>query len=243
MKNIKVYFEEQVLNLSKSWTSNTIQLELFTKLSKYLEIIGYDQKLSFLLQTETNEILEYFEEEQVSIPESFNKDIISEQHRSDKSFINSTKNEDKTEITIDTLISLGIDTEVKLLKALENQKIADEFFHNSVNSVELLTHAQKIIKRAGENILKYLNSLEEYNCEDAEFISSTIIGGIKKYGNEINIIARPSDNGIVILYYDAEFDTLENADSELWYENGKDEPKILRLGKILKDTKINRIPV
>ncbi len=243
LKNIKVYFEEQVLNLSKSWTSNTIQLELFTKLSKYLEIIGYEQKLSFLLQTETNEILEYFEEEQVSIPESFNKDIISEQHRSDKLFINSTKNEDKTEITIDTLISLGIDTEVKLLKALENQKIADEFFHNSVNSVELLTHAQKIIKRAGENILKYLNSLEEYNCEDAEFISSTIIGGIKKYGNEINIIARPSDNGIVILYYDAEFDTLENADSELWYENGKDEPKILRLGKILKDTKINRIPV
>lgn len=242
-KNIKVYFENEVLNISKTWTSNVIQLELFNKLASYLDLKGYENKLNFLLLSEVDEIKEYFEEEGITVPKDLEESISKNEYSDNTSSSNGSKNTDKTEITKDILVSLGIDTEDKLLEALQNQKIADEFYHNSVNSLELLEHAHKIIARAGKNILEYLFSLDDYDCDDAEFISSTIIGGIKKYGHEINIIARPSDNGMVILYYDAEFDTLENADSELWCENGKDEPEIIRLGKVLKDTKINRIPV
>jgi hypothetical protein len=243
VKNIKVYFEDEIMNLSKSWTSKVIQLELFSKLVQYLDLIGYENKLSFLLLSDVSEIKEYFEEEGISVPDDLEENISTNEYSDSTSSSNGSTKIDKTEITKDILVSLGIDTEHKLLEALQNQKIADEFYHNSVNSLELLEHAHKIIARAGKNILEYLCSLDDYDCDDAEFISSTIIGGIKKYGHEINIIARPSDNGMVILYYDAEFDTLENADSELWCENGKDEPKIIRLGKVLKDTKINRIPV
>jgi len=47
----------------------------------------------------------------------------------------------------------------------------------------------------------------------------------------------------VILYYDSEFDTLEYADTELWYEDGTSIPKKLTFGKVLREAKINKIPI
>ncbi len=66
----------------------------------------------------------------------------------------------------------------------------------------------------------------------------------KKDGREIYIIARPSDYDEVILYYDAEIDTLDyTKDFELWIEDGKTEPQKLTFGRILRLTGINRIPL
>lgn len=66
----------------------------------------------------------------------------------------------------------------------------------------------------------------------------------KKDGREIYIIARPSDYNEVILYYDAEFETLDcDKDFELWVEDGKSDPEKLTFGKILRLTGVNRIPL
>jgi hypothetical protein len=59
----------------------------------------------------------------------------------------------------------------------------------------------------------------------------------------IYIVVRPSDNGEVIIYYSSEKDTLDDPSSELWIDNGSEEPRRLTLGKVLKTTGINRIPV
>ncbi|POZ49574.1 hypothetical protein AADEFJLK_04659 [Methylovulum psychrotolerans] len=92
-------------------------------------------------------------------------------------------------------------------------------------------------------MVKHLETLEKYDCSDWEELAPTVIGGIKKEGRSIHIVIRPSDNGQVIIYYGYEKDVLDTADAELWIDNGKDTPNHLTLGKILKKTGINKIPV
>ncbi len=88
-----------------------------------------------------------------------------------------------------------------------------------------------------------MRTLDEYDCDNVDDSALTILSGIKKKGNDIYIIPRPSDDGKVILYYDAEFDTLEYTDSELWYEDGISTPQRLTFGKVLREAKINKIPI
>lgn len=104
--------------------------------------------------------------------------------------------------------------------------------------------AQILIERAVSNIKAHLIKLDEYECEDIEQTAPTVLGGIIKNGKDISIVARPSDDGkIVIGYYESEIPVLELDGNELWYEDGKSEPKQLTLGELLKKTKITRIPV
>jgi hypothetical protein len=85
--------------------------------------------------------------------------------------------------------------------------------------------------------------LPNYDCTEMEELATTVIGGIKKDGLSLHIVIRPSDNGEVIVYYSSEKDTLDYENAELWIDNGKEQPKHLTLGKILKTTGINKIPV
>jgi hypothetical protein len=104
-------------------------------------------------------------------------------------------------------------------------------------------YAQNLITRSKTNIIEYLKTLDEYDCDELEELATTVIGGIKKDGLSIHVVVRPSDNGEVIIYYASEKDTLDYANAELWIDNGRDPPRHLTLGKILKTTGINRIPV
>lgn len=143
--------------------------------------------------------------------------------------------------TSEVLASLGITNNEDFQIA---KKSHPELFHDNVPTQEMYDIAQKIINRAIEKIKNYLKTLDEYNCEDIEKTAPTILGGIEKNGQDISIVARPSDyNKIVIGYYESEIPVLELDGSELWYENGKSTPQRMTLGKLLKTTKITRIPV
>jgi hypothetical protein len=151
----------------------------------------------------------------------------------------------KIEITQEVLLSLGVTSLDELEEALQDKGIAAKFIHNSTPTVKMFLAVQRLIKRAKDNVLKHLQSLEDYDCTDAEELATTVIGGIKKSGlsKPIYIVVRPSDNGEVIIYYSSEKDTLDEPSSELWIDNGSEEPRRLTLGKVLKTTGINRIPV
>lgn len=143
--------------------------------------------------------------------------------------------------TSEVLASLGI-TNVSDFEIAK--KSHPELFHENVPTKEMYEAAQVLIQRAMENIEKYLKTLDEYNCEDIEATAPTILGGIVKHGQDISIVARPSDSGkIVIGYYESEIPVLELDGSELWYENGRPTPQRMTLGKMLKTTNITRIPV
>lgn len=149
----------------------------------------------------------------------------------------------KAEITQDVLVSLGVTSIEELEEALKDKDLAQMFNHTSTPNVDMFIYVQKLIVRAKKNIIEHLKKQPQYDCTELEELANTVIGGVKKDGLLIHIVVRPSDNGEVIVYYSSEKDTLDYANAELWIDNGIDEPRHLTLGKILKTTGINKIPV
>lgn len=146
-------------------------------------------------------------------------------------------------ITEELLCQYGIGSEAELQRLIDSKILGDDFLHYSDSSLDKFQFVQQILQRAITNIQNHLRSLQDYDLTDSVTIHKTIFTA-KKDGSEIYIIARPSDYGEVILYYDAEFDTLDfTKDFELWIENGKTEPQKLTFGRILRLTGVNRIPL
>lgn len=148
----------------------------------------------------------------------------------------------KLDLTQEYLAGLGVTTIEELEEALKDKDLAN-LFHNSKPNTSAFLYAEKLILRAKQNIIEHIKTLDKYDCSELEELSTTVIGGIKKNGLLMHIVVRPSDNNQVIIYYGSEKDTLDYANAELWIENGVDKPKCLTLGKILKNTGINKIPV
>ncbi|TNJ65319.1 transcriptional regulator [Paenibacillus hemerocallicola] len=123
------------------------------------------------------------------------------------------------------------------------KNFGEDFFEDSSHDPNKKMYIKSLIPRAVDNVVKHLSTLSEYDCTSAYVISESIIGGITKNGNDIKVVARPSDNDKIRLFYDSEFDVLEYVDAELWYEDGVTPPKQFTLGQLLKMKKINKIPI
>jgi hypothetical protein len=150
---------------------------------------------------------------------------------------------EKVEISQEMLAQWGITTEEELQKALASRVIGPEFVYTSKNSVEMFKFVQDILERAKQNVIKYLSKQSEYDLSNITLLSKTIFI-VNKHGEQIYIIARPSDYEQVIIYYDFEKDVLDfHKDCELWVENGTDTPKKITFGGILKLTGVNKIPL
>ncbi|GAA0740476.1 sacsin N-terminal ATP-binding-like domain-containing protein [Gaetbulibacter jejuensis] len=149
----------------------------------------------------------------------------------------------KSELTQEDLAGLGITSLEDLEEALKDKDLSS-MFHESSSNVNAFLYAEKLILRAKQRIIGHLETLDEYDCNEIDTdISKTSIGGIKKNGQEIFIVTRPSDNNFIIVYYGSEKDILDYENAELWVDNGIDTPKRITLGRILKNTGINKIPV
>ncbi len=235
LKTVQLHLDKNELLVTNPWSSNKTLISLPKILCDYFNLKGYEDKLEFLLREDNLlEINEYFENEGIEIPE-----------------IQESNNEPKHEVKLNGT-SLKIETpqalaSMGITNAYEFEKIKDShpnLFHNITPTQEMYETAQKLIARATDNIKAHLITLNEYECEDIEQTAPTVLGGIIKNGKDISVIARPSDDGkIVIGYYESEIPVLELDGNELWYEDGKSEPKQLTLGALLKKTEITRIPV
>lgn len=158
-------------------------------------------------------------------------------------------NAERVEVTEDILLQYGIDSEEALETAFENTDFANKFIRPSKHKVESFEYVKSILDRSKRRIISYLENREEYDLSDIQpLVSSTFaintIFVIKKTGKEIYLLARPSDGGEVRIHYSTEKDILDyTMDWELWVENGIDEPQKLTFGKIIKLTRLNRIPL
>ncbi len=145
------------------------------------------------------------------------------------------------------LISLGI-------SSLDELERAKSFYHNTwignclgcipsnYDYYSAFQYVQEIIQRAKENIYLYLSNHPDYNCDNWNEESITVINGIYKKDRPIKIVVRPSDGGQVIIYYPEEYQALESPDTELWIDNDQIQ-RILTLGQILKYTGVNHIKI
>lgn len=220
-KGVNTHYNERKLYVTYPWNSNSVFLTLSEILCKYFCLNGYGKKLDFLLRSTQDEIQEYFEQEELEIPATlyneFDSNTLIKKHPiSNFSDIERVVNE--TETTL-------------------------EFFYMSKSDYEGLKYAERLISRSVENVLSHLEKLPEYDCSNYFKIATSIIGGIIKNGNEITVVARPSDNNQVLIYYTSEFDVLEYVDAELWYEDGTNIPQKITIGQLLKKTGVNRIPI
>ena len=173
----------------------------------------------------------------------FNISEVSELKDIIKSAQNSNVDKPQIIITQDVLLSLGVTSIQELDEAFKDKSFSSQFIHTSTPTKEMFEYVQGLISRTKNNVIEYLKTLSDYNCSEWEELATTVIGGIKKQGLPIHIVVRPSDNGQVIVYYGSEKDALDYENAELWIDNGIEKPRHLTLGKILKKTGINRIPV
>lgn len=142
----------------------------------------------------------------------------------------------------EVLARYGVSTQEELQRLIDSHILGEDFLHTSEASLEKFEYVQGIIQRAITNIKAYLVKVG-YNLDNSVDIHKTIFTATID-GREIYVIARPSDYDEVILYYDAEFDTLDyTKDFELWVDNGRTDPEKLTFGRILKLTGVNRIPL
>ena len=154
-----------------------------------------------------------------------------------------TASTEKSQISDDVLIQWGIASKEALEKAFSNRAFANEFCRDSSHHIERFEYVQRILKRAKDNIVSYLSTISEYDLSDLVPVAETTFL-IKKNGQEIYLITRPSDGGEIRLFYDTEKDLLDySKDWELWVEDGKNNPEKITFGRIIKLTGINRIPL
>ncbi len=149
------------------------------------------------------------------------------------------KHEAKDLEELDSKIEIGN----HLAELLQDKDYSLIFGH--ISNPKFFPYAQEKLERVRENVQKHLAGLDEYNLDNTHNVADTIIAGVKKDGQDISIITRPSDGGVVIIYYDIERDVLDYdaSTTELWVEDGNSEPKQLTLGSILKMTGIIKFPV
>ncbi|WP_260663652.1 sacsin N-terminal ATP-binding-like domain-containing protein [Enterococcus casseliflavus] len=219
-KNVNVHFINCELYVSNPWNSNSVLLYLPNLLTKYLDISGHDKKIDFLIRSTSEEIKNYFHQENINIPEEL-LSLIEERvpHYNDRRPFSE------------------IDQDIK-----SGKKTADTQ-HIPISDLDRLRYAENLIGRSIKNVTEYLERLPEYDCSGKFQIAPSIIGGITKNGIDITIVARPSDGDKVILYYSSEFDVLNYVNAELWYEDGKNIPKRLSMGQLLEKTGVNKIPI
>ena len=155
---------------------------------------------------------------------------------------NSNAGGELLQITQEILASLGISSPDDWEAALQNKDFAAMFAHNSVPTTAMFEFAQELIETAKGQVIEHLRSLPNYDVTNVEETAPTVLGGILKDNREIQVVARPGKSGVVIIYYSAERDTLDFADSELWVDTGIWVQKVT-LGHILKTTGITKFPI
>jgi hypothetical protein len=228
-RNVNVHFDLNKLYITRPWNTNRVLIQLSDVLCSYFNLVGHDKKLDFLLRSNCNEISEYFEYLGVDIPA-----------------ITSLLDSD-AQVTLEKIqdpsLPMSIRSFNELEESIEQGTLSLDFVHISTSDYQLLKFAQKLLSRSVRNIISFLSELPEYDCANQYEIAPSVIGGVTKNGSDITIVARPSDNDVVILFYTAEFDVLEYVDAEFWCEDGTNVPSKITLGKLLKIAKINRIPI
>jgi hypothetical protein len=145
------------------------------------------------------------------------------------------------------LIASGI-TSLELIAGL-NKESKTLFFENATFSSGGWEYVKEIISRAVRRVLEHLrnNSRYKFSNEIGVLMVSaqtpTVITGVYKDGQPINLVIRPSDGQKVHVFYNAEFKALLLENTEFWIDNGIETPEHLTIGKILQYTETEIIPL
>jgi len=102
-----------------------------------------------------------------------------------------------------------------------------------------------LLKQAKDNIWGKLSNHERYDCSEwsTDKKYPTIVTGVKKHGYDMYIVVRPSKHGMVLFHDQIEYDILDLPNSELWIYDEVNGAREYRIGKLLSQFRISKIPV
>jgi len=152
---------------------------------------------------------------------------------------------------------LKITEEILVIHAVDSEEALDNFLqrnprylphsgHKGDDGFSMIMHVKEIIERAKRHVKDYLSGDTDYDCSgwcekrDEDTVTATIIEGVKKSGNPIRLVVRPSD-GNKVVFRPVEKSILRSSTSELWVENGKTDPEQVTLGVVLEKARIEQI--
>src|SRR5690606_23371610 len=100
---------------------------------------------------------------------------------------------------------------------------------------------QAKINRALENVKSFISNQLDYsiNAWNCSGFNSNIVSGVSFLGKPITIVVRPTDGNEVIFYSNSEKDVLEDAQTQLWGENGSNIPFQITIGRLVKRNDIS----
>ncbi|MCQ6960108.1 sacsin N-terminal ATP-binding-like domain-containing protein [Mucilaginibacter aquariorum] len=147
-------------------------------------------------------------------------------------------------ITEEILVAMGITNVEEWEEAMRDTDLKALFDHRSVPSKEMYVLAHAHIDRARTRVIQYLETLsDDYNLDDLDiYTAPTVLAGVLKHGRPIKIVFRPAYSKEVIVYYGAEKDTLDYADTELWVDDGIEIWQV-SLGYIIKKNNIKKFKI
>ncbi|MGK5085899.1 hypothetical protein WDW37_21635 [Bdellovibrionota bacterium FG-1] len=145
-------------------------------------------------------------------------------------------------ITQEILVNMGISSVEEWTEAIKDKDLAGLFSHESTPTTDMFVYAQSLIAKAKKTIIDHLRTQPNYDLADLDETAPTVLAGILKDGQSINVVTRPAYNGEVIIYYGSERDVLDYEHAELWVDDGA-EPRQITLGHILKTAGIRKFPI
>ncbi|MCB2297946.1 sacsin N-terminal ATP-binding-like domain-containing protein [Clostridium tagluense] len=165
--------------------------------------------------------------------------------------VESTMNENNIELE---QLRIILKESGRLLKMFEDDEITLSedvtklFQHISSKSLYAKEKLNYLIERSISSVYYELctntlysidSSLEEWKQNKY----STTVFKARKQDMDIRIVIRPSDDGKIIFYEDAELEALDDTAYELWTDNEKGIVRMVTLGDLIKTTGISVIPL
>ena len=231
---------QEKVNLLKIFQSSELKIAYpEIEFSKSVNLHFENEKLYVASPWNSNRVL-------INLPELLCRHFELEGHASKLDFLLRADIDEIQQYFIQESIEFPAEWTVTNQQTRENNILpaSNDYYESSEPDFDKKNYIENLIPRAVENVINHLSNLSEYDCSAANVMTGkSVIGGIKKNGYEIAVVARPSDNEKIRLFYDSEFDTLEYADAELWYEDGKTPPRQFTFGQLLKMQGTNKIPL
>ncbi len=81
-----------------------------------------------------------------------------------------------------------MESATELEEILEDKDNASRFVYTSTPNVTMFLFEEKLISRAKQRIIDHIQTLEEYDCDEMDEVSTTVIRGIKKESAELSIV-------------------------------------------------------
>ena len=137
---------------------------------------------------------------------------------------------------------------IENMDVLSSEEIKKQLKHVSKNSIYGYEKYMEMQERAIRNVHTYFSLNNRYTITDSldKWKNSSYcntVFKVKKDDMNISIVIRPSDGDKIILFNGEELEILDSDNYELWTDDGKNHPRKVTLGDILKTTGINLIPL